>query len=169
MKRTSIADQINGEISRVIAVPVFHASAAPVTHISTLKMGSVVYLMRRFDLEQFLRTVEKYSVTDMIMVPPIVIAILMSPLSRQQPFLRKVRLAACGAAPLDKDVQARFRSLIADDAPFTQVWGMTETSCVATNFPYPEHDDTGSVGRLIPNVEAKCVNLTTNSLIDPRY
>ncbi|KAJ5115502.1 hypothetical protein NUU61_001261 [Penicillium alfredii] len=146
------------EISRVIAVPVFHASAAPVTHISTLKMGSVVYLMRRFDLEQFLRTVEKYSVTDMIMVPPIVIAILMSPLSQQQPFLRKVRLAVCGAAPLDKDAQARFRSLIADDAPFTQVWGMTETSCVATNFPYPEHDDTGSVGRLIPNMEAKLID-----------
>lgn len=143
------------QISRVIAVPVFHASAAPFTHISTLKAGSLAYVMRRFDLEEFLSIVEKYSVTDLIMVPPIVIAILMSPLSQKRPFLRKVRLAACGAAPLDKDVQARFRKLMGDDGPFTQVWGMTETCCIATMFPFPEHDDTGSVGRLIPNLEAK--------------
>ena len=110
--------------------------------------------MRRFDLEAYLTTVEKYDITDLAMVPPIVIAILMSPLSQKKPFLRKVRVAACGAAPLDKDVQARFRSLMGN-SPFNQVWGMTETSCVATMIRYPEHDDTGSVGRLIPNLEAK--------------
>lgn len=114
--------------------------------------------MRRFDLEAYLTTVEKYNVTDLAMVPPIVIAILMSPLSQKRPYLRNARTAGCGAAPLDKNVQARFRSLMGDSAPFTQVWGMTETSCVATMFPYPEHDDTGSVGRLIPNLEAKCVS-----------
>ncbi|KAJ5309366.1 FAD linked oxidase N-terminal [Penicillium atrosanguineum] len=145
-------------ISRIIAVPVFHASAAPVTHISTLKAGSVAYMMRRFDLEHFLTAVEKYSVTDLAMVPPIVIAILMSPLSRRRPFLKKVKLAACGAAPLDKDVQARFRMLMSEEGPFNQVWGMTETSCIATMFPFQEHDDTGSVGRLIPNLEAKLVD-----------
>ncbi|KAJ5224167.1 AMP-dependent synthetase/ligase [Penicillium citrinum] len=130
------------QISRIIAVPVFHASAAPVTHISTLKAGNVAYMMRRFDLEGYLSTVERFDVTDLAM----------------RPFLRKVRLAACGAAPLDKDVQARFRSLMGDDSPFTQVWGMTETSCIATMFPFPEHDDTGSVGRLIPNLEAKLID-----------
>jgi acyl-CoA synthetase (AMP-forming)/AMP-acid ligase II len=128
-----------------------------VTHISTLKAGAVVYMMRRFDLETYLNTVDKYNVTDIAMVPPIVIAILMSPLSQKKPYLKKIRMAGCGAAPLDKNVQARFRSLMGGNGPFTQVWGMTETSCVATMFPYPEHDDTGSVGRLLPNLEAKCV------------
>jgi acyl-CoA synthetase (AMP-forming)/AMP-acid ligase II len=117
----------------------------------------MAYMLRRFDLETYLATVEKYNVTDLAMVPPIVIAIHMSPLSQKKPYLKKTKAAACGAAPLDKNVQARFRSLMGDDSPFTQVWGMTETSCVATMFPYPEHDDTGSVGRLIPNLEAKCV------------
>lgn len=114
--------------------------------------------MRRFDLEEFLVTMEKYQITDLTMVPPIAIAILMSPISHKRPFLKNVRLAACGAAPLDKDVQARFRALMGNDAPFTQVWGMTETSCVATMFPFPEHDDTGSVGRQIPNLEAKYIS-----------
>ncbi|KAJ5296199.1 AMP-dependent synthetase/ligase [Penicillium antarcticum] len=151
-------------ISRIIAVPVFHASAAPVTHISTLKAGSAAYMMRRFDLEEYLNTVEKYNVTDLAMVPPIVIAILMSPLCQQRPFLKKVRLAACGAAPLDKGIQGRFRLLMGDGSPFTQVWGMTETSCIATMFPYPEHDDTGSVGRLIPNLEAKLIDEDGNNI-----
>ncbi|KAJ5355535.1 uncharacterized protein N7496_012747 [Penicillium cataractarum] len=151
-------------ISRIIAVPVFHASAAPVTHISTLKAGAPAYVMRRFDLEEYLNTVEKYDITDLAMVPPIVIAILMSPVSQNRPFLRRVRLAACGAAPLDKDVQARFRSLMGDDSPFNQVWGMTETSCVATMIRFPEHDDTGSVGRLIPNLEAKLIDDDGNNI-----
>ncbi|KAJ5502786.1 AMP-dependent synthetase/ligase [Penicillium fimorum] len=145
-------------MSRVIAVPIFHAAVAPVTHISTLKAGVVIYLMRRFDLETYLSTVEKYNITDLTMVPPIVIAILMSPLSRKKPYLQNARMAGCGAAPLDKNVQARFRSLMGDNKPFTQVWGMTETCSIATNFPYPEHDDTGSVGRLVPNLEAKLID-----------
>ncbi|KAJ5654696.1 hypothetical protein N7490_001699 [Penicillium lividum] len=146
-------------ILRIVAVPIFHASAAPVTHISTLKAGQVSYMMRRFDLEEYLVNVEKYNITDLAMVPPIVIAILMSPISMTKPFLKKVRAAACGAAPLDMAIQSRFRStLMGGDSPFTQVWGMTETSCVATMFPYPEHDDTGSVGRLIPNLEAKLID-----------
>lgn len=111
--------------------------------------------MRRFNLEEFLTAIEKYGITDLTMVPPIVIAIVMSPISQKRPFLKKVRLAACGAAPLDKDVQARFRLLMNEEGPFNQVWGMTETSCIATMFPFPEHDNTGSVGRLIPNLEAK--------------
>lgn len=110
-------------------------------------------------MEEYLSAVERYGITDLVMVPPIVIAILMSPLSRTHPFLKGVRVAACGAAPLDKDLQARFRSLMGG-APFNQVWGMTETTCVATMFPFPEHDDTGSVGRLIPNLEAKYVQPT---------
>lgn len=138
-------------------MPVFHAAAAPVTHISTLKAGSVLYLMRRFTLETFLETIEKYNVTDVSMVPPIVTAVVMSPISQRRPFLRRMRFACCGAAPLDKDMQARFRTLMVDGAPFTQVWGMTETSCVGMMFPHPENDETGSVGRLISNLEAKCV------------
>lgn len=144
-------------MSRVIAIPVFHAAAAPTTHFGTLRGGYPTYIMRRFDLQGFLETIEKHNVTDLTVVPPIALAILMSPFSRTRPFLKKLKSGACGAAPLGRDVQARFHELMDAHAPLTQVWGMTETSCIATFFPFPEHDDTGSVGRLIPNLEAKCV------------
>ncbi|PKY00040.1 putative AMP-binding enzyme [Aspergillus campestris IBT 28561] len=146
------------QISRVVPIPLFHAAAAPNTHFGSLKGGHVTYLMRRFDLPLFLETVEKYNVTELAVVPPVVLAILASPLAHSRPFLRSVRAAAVGAAPLDKVAQARFRALLAPGAPCTQVWGMTESSCIATLVPYPQTDDSGSVGVLIPNVEAKLVD-----------
>lgn len=113
--------------------------------------------MRRFDLEPYLVCNEKYQATDLTIVPPMAIAILTSPLARTRPFLHSIKNVICGAAPLDKEVQTRFRTLLQDGTPFTQVWGMTETSSIATMFTYPEDDDTGSVGRLIPNLEAKYI------------
>lgn len=156
------------KIKRLIALPIFHASVAPVTHLSTLKSGHTAYMMRRFDMEKYLAAIEEYEIPDLSLVPPIVIAILMSPLSKKRPFLKKTRAAASGAAPLDKDVQARFRELMGEGSPFTQVWGMTETSCVATMFPYPEHDDTGSIGRLIPNLQAKYIPLPLSPRLEKR-
>lgn len=136
-------------------MPIFHAAAAPSTHIGALASGEVIYLMRRFDLKGYLRAIETYEITEMLAVPPMVIAIVMNPFSRERRFLKSIRCAICGAAPLDKSVQARLSEILEDGVPFNQVWGMTETSCMATLFPYPEKDTTGSVGRLLPNLEAK--------------
>ncbi|KAA8652842.1 hypothetical protein EYZ11_003322 [Aspergillus tanneri] len=144
-------------VSCVMPLPIFHAAAAPLAHISVLKAGQPIYMMRRFDLLGYLRAVETHQATEAILVPPIVIAIVMNPLSSERGYLKSLRFACCGAAPLDRDMQARFRKLMAPDAPFTQVWGMTETCCIAMHFPYPEPDD-GSVGRLGANMEAKLVN-----------
>ncbi|KMP03203.1 4-coumarate-CoA ligase 2 [Coccidioides immitis RMSCC 2394] len=127
------------EISRIVAVPMFHASAVPSTHTSALKAGHVVYVMRRFDLEAFLKVSQKYKVTEASTVPPMAVAIVKSPLSKQ-PFLKSVRSGAVGAAPLDKGVQAQFRALLSERGRYTQVWGMTETSCVATRLI----DDSGN-------------------------
>lgn len=70
-------------------------------------------------------------------------------------YLKKTRNGSVGAAPLDKDVQAAFRSLMGPGASYTQVWGMTETTCIATMFNYSEHDDTGSVGRPVASLEMR--------------
>lgn len=83
-----------------------------------------------------------------------IIGIIMSPLSKKYS-LKKVVSASCGAAPLDKDAMARFKKLLHPKAIFSQVWGMTETTCIATMLYWPEDDDTGSVGKLLPNTEVK--------------
>lgn len=133
----------------------FHASAVPSTHTSALKAGHTVYVMRRFDLEAFLKVSLQYKITEVATVPPMAVAIVKSPLSKQQPFLKHVKSGSVGAAPLDKAVQAQFRALLGEGGRYTQVWGMTETSCIATRFLWPEDDTTGSVGRPIPCLEMK--------------
>lgn len=151
-------------ISKVVALPIFHAAAAPSTHVSALAGGEVIYMMRRFELQSYLRAIEKYGATEMAAVPPIILAIVMSPFSRTRPFMKSIRNVMCGAAPLSKELQARLSQFLEPGVPFNQVWGMTETSCIATLFAYPEKDETGSVGRLIPNLEAKLTDDDGNNI-----
>ncbi|KAF2084078.1 acetyl-CoA synthetase-like protein [Saccharata proteae CBS 121410] len=143
--------------TRLIPMPFFHVAVAPTIHFSPLRNGTATYVMRRFQLEPYLQYMERYAITDMAVVPPIAIAIIMSPASKKYS-LKAVRTASCGAAPLDKGPQARLQALLAPDAPFTQVWGMTETTCIASMFPWPESDVTGSVGRFAPSLDVKLVD-----------
>ncbi|KAK3208265.1 hypothetical protein GRF29_77g114393 [Pseudopithomyces chartarum] len=113
--------------------------------------------MPRFELESFLANMERFRITELNMVPPMVIQIINSPLSRKYS-LKAVRNGGCGAAPLAAEPQARMKALLSPNAVFNQVWGMSETSCIATMIHYPEHDVTGSVGRFLPNHDAKLVD-----------
>lgn len=139
-------------------LPMFHMACAPLVHTSILKAGRVVYILRRFELKQYLSTIEKYKITELMLVPPLAVLLVMSPMSKQYS-LRSVRMVQIGAAPLSKDIQMRLKEVLnPDHKPIVnQVWGMTEATCMATKFYGTEDDDTGSVGRLMPNLEAKYV------------
>ena len=115
-------DKRDYKIRRLIPLPLFHAAAFPIAHTTMLKAGYICYIMRRFDLEAYLRNIEYYQITDVGMVPPVVIQIIMSPLS-QKYSLKSVRSAQCGAAPLGKEPQKRFKDLMEKNVPFNQVWG----------------------------------------------
>lgn len=90
-------------VSRLVATPIFHAAAVPSTLVSALKRPILTYMIRRFDMEQCLINIEKFNITDMIMAPPMTIAIIMSPFSQKRTFLKGLKWAGCGAAPLDKE------------------------------------------------------------------
>lgn len=97
------------------------------------------------------------------MVPPVVIRVIISPLSLKHS-LKSIRTALVGAAPLGASTQTRFKALLSDDATLTQVLGLTETSCLVARFYYPESDSTGSVGRFIPNIDVKLVDDDGNDI-----
>ncbi|TAQ90522.1 hypothetical protein B7494_g1160 [Chlorociboria aeruginascens] len=151
------------EIRRLLCLPMFHAAAVPSAHTSALKGGYVSVVMRRFELEPFLAFIEKFEITELLVVPPIIIAIIMSDLNKKYS-LKSVRSATSGAAPLGKDAQNKLRNLLPKDATVTQIWGMTETSCIASTFYYPEDDATGSVGKFIPNMDVKLTDDKGNDI-----
>ena len=113
--------------------------------------------MRRFELESFLMYFEKYQVNDILCVPPMLMTIINSPLSNKYS-LKSCKAGISGAAPIGGGPQARLQALMANDAAFTQVWGMTESTCTVSMIRYPERDDTASVGRPIPNTDIKIVD-----------
>ena len=131
--------------------------------------------MRRFELESYLRYHAKYQITEMFTVPPMVVAIVASGLAderdragrfRKECSLRSVRNATSGAAPLSGDMQRRCHALMGQGATFGQIWGMTETTSMATIVPWDvnrstgrgEIDTWGTVGKPLPGVGMKLVD-----------
>ncbi|KAH8725360.1 4-coumarate-CoA ligase-like protein [Phaeosphaeriaceae sp. PMI808] len=145
------------DVVRLLCTPMFHVSNVPRAHTSPLRGGMKTYVMRRFELKSWLRNIERFRITEANMVPPMVIQVINSPLTKMHS-LASIRNSWVGAAPLAAEPQARYKALLRHDTPFNQVWGMSETSCIATMVHYPEHDPTGSVGRLLPNHDAKLVD-----------
>jgi long-subunit acyl-CoA synthetase (AMP-forming) len=70
-------------------------------------------------------------------------------LFRQKMGLDQVKWIVVGAAPIPKQVQ---EFLMALGLPLTEVYGMSELSCIVTTAPV-EEAKIGSVGRVIPGVE----------------
>lgn len=143
------------DVRNLHALPGFHVATVPLVHASPFRTGHQCWIMKRFELEAFLAAIEKHKITNLGVVPPLVIAIIMSPL-RHKYSLRSVQKIGCGAAPLDAASQNRLQALCAPNCSFTQVWGMTETTGACSLFYYPEADDTGSVGsQFMPNTDVK--------------
>ncbi|KIW01906.1 uncharacterized protein PV09_06747 [Verruconis gallopava] len=142
------------DLRTIIALPMFHAAMAPMVHTSALRSGFVMHLMRKFDVDEFMAAIHKYRPTEIMVVPPVVLRIVMSPNVKNYDF-SCLKRATVGAAPLDPDLQQRFENLI--DGAVTQVWGMTESSCVISMTPYPE-SGLATVGYLLPNHDIKFVN-----------
>ncbi|KAF7189433.1 Phenylacetyl-CoA ligase epaB [Pseudocercospora fuligena] len=145
------------KVRRLLALPMFHAATAPSAFCTPLRNGDKAYVMPRFDPEKWFWAHQEYQITDLGVVPPIAVMAINSPLNKKYS-LKSAKVGQCGAAPLDKGPQSRMQAMMGEGAPFTQVWGMTETSCIATRHAYPAHDTTGSVGWPIPNLDVKLVD-----------
>jgi long-subunit acyl-CoA synthetase (AMP-forming) len=70
---------------------------------------------------------------------------------REKLGLDKLRWAVSGAAPIPRETLAFFISI---GIPIAEVWGMSELSCVAS-VSHPREARLGSVGKLLPGLEAR--------------
>ncbi|OQU99890.1 AMP-binding enzyme domain-containing protein [Cladophialophora immunda] len=151
------------EPRRLLYLPLFHAAMVPVAHVTPLRSGDLSYILRRFEMEPFLASIQQYQLTEMVFVPPVAVAVLKYPLLHKYS-LKSIKVVVCGAGPLDKEHQNALQVILGPETSFTQVWGMTETSCVASKFYYPERDDTGSVGHMMPNLDVKLIDDNGNDI-----
>lgn len=109
--------------------------------------------MKRFNKPDFVENIKVLGITETAVANPIIMSILNSAESVADN-LASLRYVWTAGSPLTASLQNQFGDLLHEDAILSQVWGLTEIGWVTT-FLYPEKDFTGSVGRLLPGVEAK--------------
>jgi acyl-CoA synthetase (AMP-forming)/AMP-acid ligase II len=139
----------------VLAIlPFFHIYGMQLLMNGVLHCGARVVTMPRFDLEEFLRTIEEHQVTRVAVVPPIVVALAKSPLVDRYDLTTLVQIGS-GAAPLSAEVEAE--AARRTGAPVVQGFGLTETSPV-THAMSPDEPRQGSIGVPVPNTEVRVVS-----------
>jgi acyl-CoA synthetase (AMP-forming)/AMP-acid ligase II len=162
-----------GEDERIIAVlPFFHIYGLTVLMNQGLAWGGAVVTLPRFDLEDFLRTIQDHKITRAFVAPPILLALAKHPVVDQYD-LSSLTSILSGAAPLDEQLalaaQERLRKGADTGVTVAQGYGMTELSPVSHTTPdegcEPPGATTevpkGSVGYALPNTECRLVDPDT--------
>jgi acyl-CoA synthetase (AMP-forming)/AMP-acid ligase II len=156
-------DYFTADDTLICVLPLFHIYGLMVVMNMGLYQGSTIVTVPRFELEPFLRTIQKYGVTLAHLVPPIVLALSKHPVVDNYD-LSKLKTIFSGAAPLDEHLTRACMQRLACDV--RQGYGMTETSPVTHSSPAdPAQVRFGSVGPPAPNTECKVVDLETGALL----
>ena len=146
-------------------LPFFHIYGLQVLINIALYAGATVVTLPRFEIETCLAAIQRYKITRAHVVPPIVQALARDPRVDQYA-LDSLHVVFSGAAPLPEDVAALASARLG--CPVVQGYGLTETSPV-THATRPDGVRTkrGSIGRPIPNTEARVVDVATGAELGP--
>ncbi|XP_061356939.1 probable CoA ligase CCL7 [Gastrolobium bilobum] len=161
-------DDLDGEMHNVFlcVLPMFHVFGLAVITCAQLQRGSAVVSLKRFEFEVVLKTIEKYRVTHLWVVPPIMLAFAKHSLVDKYD-LSSLKQIGSGAAPLGKDLMVECAKRF-PRVNISQGYGMTETSGVVSK----EHSrignrHSGSTGVLVAGVEAQIVSVDTLKPLPP--
>ncbi|CAK8576187.1 unnamed protein product [Lathyrus sativus] len=162
-------DDLAGELNGVFlcVLPMFHVFGLAVVTYAQLRRGSAVVSMGRFELESFLRAIEKYRVTDLWVVPPMVLALAkQSVVSKYD--VSSLKCIGSGAAPLGKELMEECARRLPHVTVY-QGYGMTETcAIVSKENPRVGIRHPGSAGMLASGVEAQIVSVDTQKPLPPK-
>lgn len=136
-------------------------SLVVICHISTYR-GDQVIILPKFDLQNYLKSIQQFKINSLYLVPPIIIAMAKNPQILEKFDLSSVKTICTGAAPLGKeiaeDLNRQFPSWVV-----RQGYGLTET-CTVVSSTSPSDIWFGSSGCLIPGYEAKVMSVEGNEI-----
>nr|BAI66602.1 luciferase-like protein [Pyrophorus angustus luscus] len=144
-------------------MPFFHALGF-ITTLEYFLLGLRVIMLKKFDSELFLKSIQDYEVRSMIIVPLIVSFLAKSPLVDKYD-LSSLKQISCGAAPLGKEVgDALLKRLNLEG--ISQGYGLTELTVAVTLTPDNEFRP-GSSGAVVPFMSAKVIDNDTGKPLGP--
>jgi long-chain acyl-CoA synthetase len=144
----------------ICVLPLFHIYALTVVMLLAIRLGNLISLHQRFDVEAVMRDIEVKRATVFPGVPTMWIAIASLPdLDRRD----MSSLVSCGSggAPLPVEVAKIFERKT--NKKLKSGWGMTETCSPGTSHPKDGPDKPGSIGLMLPGIDMDVV-----ALDDPR-
>ncbi|KAH6662168.1 4-coumarate-CoA ligase-like protein [Halenospora varia] len=139
-------------------LPMYHAMAQTIFIAGGPIRGIPVYIMPKFDFVKVLENIQKFRITVLAMVPPVVVLLAKSPLSKKYD-LSSIREIGSGAAPLGGEVSREAEALWpAGNVRMKQGWGMTEATCSLLGWDPRNEPLSDSVGELNANCSAKIMD-----------
>ncbi|OIW35050.1 acetyl-CoA synthetase-like protein [Coniochaeta ligniaria NRRL 30616] len=147
---------LDGQGDRQLGIlPLFHIYGLMCGILGSLYLGLELVVLERFDLETALRCIQDRGCTFAYVPPPIVLAFGKDPLVDKYD-LSSLKMLHSGAAPLTRELtEAVWRRL---GVPVKQGFGLSETGSVTHVQSWDEWAKyMGSVGKLVPNMEARLV------------
>jgi acyl-CoA synthetase (AMP-forming)/AMP-acid ligase II len=145
-------------------LPFFHIYGIVMFVTFALWRGTTVVSTPRFDLEQYLEMVQRYGVTYLHLVPPIVIALAKHPVVDKYD-LSKAKWALSAAAPLGGPAAEAFTARLGTQ--LIQAYGMTEVSGAShVGSCTPGKIKPTSGGTLLPNTECAIVEPDSGAFLE---
>jgi long-chain acyl-CoA synthetase len=148
----------------LVAMPLFHIGGSGWA-LSAMSRGGRSIILRDVDPELLLRLIAEERITEMFLVPAVLMLLLATPSLATTDF-SSVRLIFYGASPISEDVLVK--CMDAFGCGFCQVYGMTETTGAITSLPFEDHDPDGprrgllrSAGKPLDAVDIRIVDPDT--------
>lgn len=158
----SLVNPDDGDQTHLCTVPMFHIYGFGAFALGKLTTGSKVVILSKFDMNEMLSAVEKYRVTCLPLVPPILLALVKGADQLRNKYdLSSLKYVICGGAPLSKEVMNRFFEKF-PTLEIREGYALTETAGFgASVISLEESRKHGAVGLLSPSLEAKIVDPST--------
>ncbi|KZT30745.1 amp dependent CoA ligase [Neolentinus lepideus HHB14362 ss-1] len=140
----------------ILVLPMYHIYGLVVNLHLMLFSAVTLVVVSRFNFENMLKSIVKYRIAHLFLVPPQVVLLCKHPVTKKYD-LSHVRFCMAGAAPITKELTEELIKVL-PNADVGQGYGMTETSTVVAMFPAEQRIGVlGSAGQLIPGVVARVV------------
>jgi len=152
---------VHGRDVLLAVVPLFHCFGGIILVKFSYSTGVPVVVLPKFEPELFLSAIQRFRITRLSLVPPLLTFITKYPLIEKYD-LSSVRFIFVGAAPISAAALSSavdFFKKRGTDLEVVQGYGLTETSAGVAFLPV-EHmtRKAGTVGFLVPNMEGRLVD-----------
>ncbi|KAI7752533.1 hypothetical protein M8C21_015884 [Ambrosia artemisiifolia] len=155
------------EMVYLAVIPMFHIYGLTLFNLGILSMGTKIVVMKRFNPDEMVRSIDRYGVTHFPGVPPLMIALTRAAKGGSGGRFKSLKQVSCGAAPLSTKTIEEFMHAF-PQVDFIQGYGMSESTAVGTRgFNTKDVHNYMSAGLLAPNTQAKVVDLVTGLHLPP--